>query len=106
MSALFELQGTASLPEIRSVANAVDGCTAVATLSFPMLPTMLLGNDKNEWSFDISNSLESLEVENEDNGLTRRNRILTIDNHFFGLTVLSAPPPSNHNVEYVNSKPK
>jgi hypothetical protein len=94
------------VPEIRSVANALDGCTAVATLSFPMLPTMLLGNDKNEWSFDMSNFLQSLGVENEDNGLTRRSHILTIDNHFFGLTVLSAPPPSDHNVEYVNSKPK
>jgi hypothetical protein len=106
MSALFELQGTASLPEIRSVANAVDGCTAVATLSFPMLPTMLLGNDKNDRNFDILNFLPSPEVESEDNELTRQRHILTIDNHFFGLTVLSAPPPSNHNVEYVNSKPK
>lgn len=98
MSKLFSLESDFSRPQMRSLAQSLDGRTMVATLSFRTVPVELLG-DGHEWSFDIG----ALQAETESNGRIRRKRMLTIDDHFLGLTVLSCPPPSDHNVEYVHS---
>lgn len=104
ISALFRQKGDGFMPQIRSFARAIDGYATVATISFQTIPTELLGVGKNEWSYNISNFLRTLQVEDEDNGRIQRKQILTIDDHFHGLTVLSSPLPSEHEVEYVNAQ--
>ena len=102
ISALFRQKGDEFMPQIRSFAREIDGRATVATISFQTIPIELSGVGKNEWSYDISNFLRTLQVEDEDNGRIRRKQILTIDDHFHGLTVLSSPLPPEHEVEYVN----
>jgi hypothetical protein len=102
ISALFRQEGNEFIPQFRSFAQAIDGCTTVATISFQTIPTELLGVGKNEWSYDISNFLRTLQDEDEDNWRIQQRQILTIDNHFDGPTVLSSPLLSDHEVEYVN----
>lgn len=104
VSTLFKQDSDCSTPQIRSLAQAPDGRTMVATLSFRTIPTELSGGDEHEWPFDVPDFPRNLQAENEDIGRTRQNRILTIDDHFRGLTILSSPPPSDHKVEYVNSQ--
>ncbi|KFY26104.1 hypothetical protein V493_04270 [Pseudogymnoascus sp. VKM F-4281 (FW-2241)] len=82
------------LPQIRSLAQNLDGRTTVATLSFQKLPVELSG-DRHEWSFDI----DAPGASNESHGRLHRKIKLTIDDHFVGLTVLSCPPPSDHHVD-------
>lgn len=101
ISALFRQEGDDFVPQFRSFARAIDGCAMVATICYQTVPTVLLRAGENEWSYDISNSLRTLQVEDEDNGHIRQRQILTIDSHFDGLTVLSSPLPSDHEVEYV-----
>ncbi|TAQ83163.1 hypothetical protein B7494_g8512 [Chlorociboria aeruginascens] len=93
---LFNLENDA--PRIRSLAKDHDGRTMVATLSFRRIPAELSG-DGEQWSFDITNFLRNLPAEHEDTELARRSCTLTIDDHFRGLTILSSPPPSDHEVE-------
>ncbi|KFY07164.1 hypothetical protein V492_07388, partial [Pseudogymnoascus sp. VKM F-4246] len=99
ISALFRQEGYDFIPQMKSFAQAVDGCAMVATISFQEIPVGLSGVGKNEWSHEISNLLRNLQVEDKDNGGIRRKRMLTIDDHFHGLTVLSSPPPSVHAVD-------
>ncbi|OBT86873.1 hypothetical protein VE02_03833 [Pseudogymnoascus sp. 03VT05] len=63
------------------------------------IPMELLGVGKNEWSYDISNFVRTLQDEDEDNWRIQRRQILTIDDHFDGPTVLSSPLPSDHEVD-------
>jgi hypothetical protein len=104
VSTLFKLESDTSAPQIRSLANAPDGRTMVATLSFRTIPAELSGGGEIERHFDITNFLRNLQAENKDIERTRRSYTLTIDDHFRGLTILSSPPPSDHKVEYVNSQ--
>ncbi|KFZ19928.1 hypothetical protein V501_00400 [Pseudogymnoascus sp. VKM F-4519 (FW-2642)] len=99
ISALFRQEGNEFIPQFRSFAHAIDGCTTVATISFQTIPMELLGVRKNEWSYDISNFLRTLQDEDEDNWRIQRRQILTIDDHFDGPTVLSSPLPSDHEVD-------
>lgn len=103
ISALLRQEGDDFVPRIRSFAKAIDGSAMVATVGFQTVPMKLSGVGKNEWSYDISNFRHTLQVEDEDNRhIPPRRRMLTIDDHFHGLTVLSSPLPSDHEVEYVN----
>ncbi|KFZ11275.1 hypothetical protein V502_07637 [Pseudogymnoascus sp. VKM F-4520 (FW-2644)] len=99
ISALFRQKGDDFMPQIKSFARAIDGCTMVATISFQTTPIELSGIGRNEWSYDMSNFLRTLQVEDEGNGRIQRKQILTIDDHFHGLTVLSSPFPSEHEVD-------
>ncbi|OBT66968.1 hypothetical protein VE03_04238 [Pseudogymnoascus sp. 23342-1-I1] len=68
-------------------------------MSFQTTPTELSGVDKHEWTYDIENALHTPQVDDKDGRHIPRRPKLTIDDHFYGLTVLSSPPPSDHEVD-------
>lgn len=109
ISAFFGEESDISMPQIRSFAQAHDSRARVATVCFQIIPVKLSEISKDEWSFDIENVLRTIQIGDEnnedgDNVRIRRKRMLTIDDHFRGFTVLSSPLPSDHEVEYVNVK--
>ncbi|KFY10214.1 hypothetical protein V491_07762 [Pseudogymnoascus sp. VKM F-3775] len=92
ISRVFGLES--DLPQIRSVAQDLDGRTTVATLTFRKLPVQLSG-DGHEWLFDT----DAPDAGNKSHRGLHRKIKLKIDDHFIGLTVLSCPPPSDHQVD-------
>lgn len=104
ISTLFGLNGKASLPRIRSLADAADGCNTVATMTFYEIPSELSRDDEHQWSFDIRGFLPDLEAEDKSNRGLRRGHTLTIDDHFHGCTILSSPLSLDHQAEYVTSQ--
>jgi hypothetical protein len=84
--------------QVVSLAIDLSGHSAVATINFEVTPESLRTGD--EWSFDITNFMESASEESGDEPPTPPRIIwLTIDDHFHGFTTLSTPSPAEHKVE-------
>jgi hypothetical protein len=101
LSNLLELNDGTAMLKIRSFAEALDGETRVATLSFQKTPPLLSG--RRTRSFVVPDSLLRQQVQNDGHPSMRPDWTLTIDDHLLGFTVLSCPDMEQHKVEYVKS---
>lgn len=97
VSDLLKLENDPSVFQIRSFAEAHDGKTSVATLSFREIPAQLIGT--HEWSGDIPDGALILKDPRDECGPPQRRHTFTIDDHFRGLTVLSCPSTEAHKIE-------
>jgi hypothetical protein len=80
-------QDSVAGPCIRSLASEVNGGDGTATVSFESTPLPLRKTlTGNSWQLPLPEE-------------TPRPRQLTLDDDFFGLTTLYAPPPEDHKIE-------
>ena len=103
---LDEAQGTV---QVRSIAPSPNGKTKVATLEFKSRPPCFL-SDQHEWSFEIpstdKNDFVGSNYEDDDDIIPAA-PIITIDDHFNGITILrSFKNISEHKIELVSSYSK
>ena len=103
---LDEAQGTVRL---RSMALSPDGKTKMATLEFKSRPPCFL-SDQHEWSFEIPSTDKNDFVDSnyeDDDDIIPAEPIITIDDHFNGITILrSFKNSSEHKIELVSSYSK
>ena len=87
----LEDPSTQEIIRVGSLAEAPDGRTLVATVSFFQEPLVLLKNRRDD--FKLTDSVNQVPLAKPYN--------LTIDDEFVGLTTLHCPKKEDHKVEYV-----
>jgi hypothetical protein len=87
LQSLLVEQDSNSGPNIRSLADEVDGRSRTATITFAIIPHQLL--PQTNWSIPLVMAA----------GQLNRPQTVTLDDSFLGITTLYAPPPQDHKVE-------